>query len=154
MIARLRRAEPLGLLAALASLALTAYALSKLLDGPAPMNVLAWLLGAVVLHDLLAYPLYTGLDRLALGAARTKRLAGARNYLRVPAALSLLALLVYAPNILDLSGGRSERATGLSPDAYLSRWLLICGGLFAASGLLYALRLRRSRRPHSPGPRP
>ena len=116
--------------------------------------MLAWLLGAIVLHDLLAYPLYTGLDRLALGAGKTERLAAARNYLRVPAVLSLLALLVYAPNILDLSGGRYERATRLSPNVYLSRWLLICGGLFAASGFVYALRLRRSRRPHSPAPRP
>ncbi len=154
MTARLRRAEPLGLLAAAASLALTAYALSKLLDGPAPLNVLAWLLGAVLLHDLLAYPLYTALDRLALGSERSQRLAAARNYLRVPAALSLLALLVYAPNILDLSGGRYERATGLSADVYLSRWLLICGGLFAASGLLYALRLRRTRRSEGPRPQP
>lgn len=145
MTARLRAAEPLKLLVAVASLALTAYAFSKLLDGPAPVNVLAWFVGAIIAHDLIAYPLYTALDRVARG----RRGEGGRitNHLRVPAALSVLMLLVFAPNVLDLSGGRYERATGLSPDVYLSRWLLLTGLLFAGSALLYAVRARRGKQP-------
>ena len=48
---------------------------------------------------------------------------------------------VFFPLILGL--GRYERATTLSQDVYLGRWLAISGALFAASALLYAVRARR-----------
>ncbi len=140
-MSRLRRAYgagPLHLLSTLAALALAAYAFGRIFDGGQPWNVVLWLAGAIVAHDLIAFPLYTALNRIALG-----RRPRAINHVRVPALLGGLAFLVYFPLILGLGGGRYERATTLSQDVYLGRWLLLCGVLFAASGLLYAVRARR-----------
>ena len=141
---RLRRAYgdgPLHLLAHLAALALAAYAFTRIFAGAQPWNVVLWFAGALVLHDAIAFPLYTALDRLA-----QRRRGRAVNYVRVPALLSALSLIVFSPLILGLGDGRYERATTLAQDVYLGRWLLLCGALFAASGLLYAVRARRARR--------
>lgn len=135
---RVYGAGPLHLLSTLASLALAAYAFTRIFAGAASQNVVAWLVGAVVAHDLIAFWLYTGLDRLARG----RRVRGV-NYVRVPAVLSGFAFIVYFPLILAL-GDRYEGATTLSQDVYLGRWLALSGALFAASALLYALRARRS----------
>ncbi len=131
-------AGPLHLLSTLAALALAAYAFSKIFAGAQAANVLLWFVGAIVAHDLVAFPLYTALNRLALG----RRPRGA-NHVRVPALLGGLAFVVYFPLILGLGGGRYERATTLSQDVYLARWLALCGVLFAGSALLYAVRARR-----------
>ncbi len=96
------------------------------------------------LHDAIAFPLYTALNRLALGRARRSV-----NHVRVPALLSGFAFVVYFPLILGLGDGRYERATSLSQDVYLGRWLLLCGAMFAVSALLYAVRARRAE--PSPG---
>ena len=132
-------AGPLHLLSHLAALALAAYAFTRIFAGVQPWNVVLWFAGALVLHDAIAFPLYTALDRLALRSR-----GRAVNYVRVPALLSALSFIVFAPLILGLGDGRYERATTLSQDIYLGRWLLLCGALFAASGLLYAVRARRS----------
>ncbi len=129
-------AGPLHLLSTLAALALAAYAFSRVLAGAQAANVVLWFAGAVVVHDLIAFPLYTALNRLALG-----RSIRAVNHVRVPALLSGFAFIVFFPLIVGL--GRYERATTLSQDVYLARWLLLTGALFAASGVLYALRARR-----------
>ena len=134
-------AGPLHLLSHLAALALAAYAFTRIFAAAQPWNVVLWFAGALLLHDAIAFPLYTALDRLALGWR-----GRAVNYVRVPALLSALALIVFSPLILGLGDGRYERATTLSQDVYLGRWLLLCGVLFAASGLLYAMRARRARR--------
>ena len=133
-------AGPLHLLSHVAALAVAAYALSRVFAGAQPWNVVLWLAGAVLLHDAIAFPLYTVLNRLALGRA-----GRAVNHVRVPALLSALAFLVFFPLILGLGNGRYERATTLSPDVYLGRWLLLCGAMFAASALLYAVRARRAQ---------
>ncbi len=130
-------AGALHLLSTLAALALAAYAFSRIFAGPQPTNVVAWFAGAIVAHDLVAFPLYTALDRLARG----RRTRGV-NYVRVPALLAGLTFIVFAPLILGLGDGRYERSTTLSQDVYLGRWLLLCGALFAASALLYAVRAR------------
>ncbi|MGH2943369.1 MAG: hypothetical protein ACRDLN_11425, partial [Solirubrobacteraceae bacterium] len=114
-------AGPLHLLSTLAALALAAYAFTRIFAGAQPANVVAWFAGAIVAHDLVAFPLYTALDRLARG----RRTRGV-NYVRVPALLGGLALIVFFPLILGLGGGRYERATTLSQDVYLGRWLLLC----------------------------
>ena len=67
----------------------------------------------------------------------------ALNHVRIPAALSLLLLVVYLPLILRLDPDRYTDTTGLSPDLYLGRWLLISAALFLISGIVYAIRLRR-----------
>ncbi|MBA3860866.1 MAG: hypothetical protein H0X56_02735 [Solirubrobacterales bacterium] len=51
---------------------------------------------------------------------------------------------MFAGLICSLSPGSYEGATGLQPTPYLERWLAITAVLFVASGLLYALRARRS----------
>jgi hypothetical protein len=72
------------------------------------------------------------------------------NYLRVPAGLSGLLLLVWFPLILRRSKDVYEASTGLNPNPYLGRWLLATGVLFAGSALAYALRLRRDKSLHRP----
>jgi hypothetical protein len=136
-LARGYGAGPLHLLINIAALAVAAYAFTRIFAGTQPWNVVLWFAGAVVLHDLIAFPLYTGLNRLALG-----RRMRSVNYVRVPALLSGISFMVFFPLILGLGDGRYERSTTLSADVYLGRWLLLCGTLFAASALIYALRVR------------
>jgi hypothetical protein len=62
----------------------------------------------------------------------------------MPAAFSLLLLLVWFPLILGLSSDRYRRASGLSASPYLWRWLAVTGTAFAASAVWYAVSLRRS----------
>ncbi|MGH3409840.1 MAG: hypothetical protein ACRDRJ_46215 [Streptosporangiaceae bacterium] len=69
------------------------------------------------------------------------------NYIRVPAAFSLLLLLVWFPLILGLSSRTYHRASGLVTSPYLGRWLAVTGVLFAASAASYALALRRASAP-------
>ena len=66
------------------------------------------------------------------------------NYVRIPAAFSLLLLLVFFPLILGLSEPEYHRASGLTTQPYLWRWLAVTGVLFAGSAVLYALRCRRA----------
>jgi hypothetical protein len=143
-------AEPLHLIALVASLLLCAYALLRITEIPGGGRILIWLAAAALLHDLVALPLYSALFRITGGAAdraipdRTARLL-ALNHVRVPAAVSLLLLVVYSPLILRLDSERFQGTTGLGVDPYLGRWLLLSAALFLASGVIYAVRLRRSR---------
>lgn len=131
---------PLHLIALVASLALTAYAALRIAEYDSAPKIALWLVGAALMHDLVLYPLYTLLGLLA-GGNRPRR---AVNYIRVPALLSGLLLLMFVPLVCSLSPGTYEAATGLRPEPYLERWLGITAALFVASGLLYALRARRA----------
>ncbi|PKW05630.1 hypothetical protein SAMN05428944_7343 [Streptomyces sp. 1222.5] len=142
-----RRPLPLGspfqLLLLACSFALAAYAGVRLLAGDW-RGVALWIVGAALLHDLVLLPLYTAADRAVMrgldaggGRARTP-------YVRVPAVLSGLLLLVWFPLISGMVSERYRTATGLSPDGFLARWLLITAALFGGSGLLLALRVRRA----------
>jgi hypothetical protein len=66
------------------------------------------------------------------------------NYVRIPVAFSLLLLLTFFPLILGLSEPEYHRASGLTTQPYLWRWLAVTGVLFAGSAVLYALRCRRA----------
>lgn len=136
-------ATPVHLAAHVGALALAAYALLQLVDVRSAGNVFMWLIGAVLLHDFVLLPLYGALDRAGQALAGERRWAV--NHLRVPAALSGLLLLVYFPLIFGLSDGNIARVGVIEPDGYASRWLLVTGGLFAASALLAALRLRHRK---------
>ena len=98
-------ASPLHLLALLACFGLAGYAAARLVSSR-PLGVAAWFLGAVVGHDLLLMPLYSLADRSVMAAIRHRDpqlpVAPWINYLRVPAALSGLLLLVWFPLILRL----------------------------------------------------
>ena len=135
-------ATPLHLIALVACFALTALVVVKLAGSDSRWDLLLWFLGAVALHDLVLFPLYTGLDRLALG----RRLPRARavNFVRVPALLSGFALLVSLGLVFELAPDTYASASGLQPTPYLERWLGLTLALFLASGLLYAVTARRS----------
>ncbi|WP_237519496.1 hypothetical protein [Streptomyces sp. HUCO-GS316] len=142
---RLVLGSPLQLLLLGCSFALAAYAGVRLLADDW-FGVALWLVGAALLHDLFLLPLYAAADRAAvrgLGAAGRREWV---MYARVPAALSGLLLLVWFPLISGMVARRYRSATGLSPDGFLARWLLITGVLFGVSALLLVLRLRRARR--------
>jgi hypothetical protein len=145
-------ANPLHLLALLGCFALAGYAAARLVPSR-PLGVAVWFLGAVVGHDLLLVPLYTLADRSAAAAIRhsAPRLPAIPwiNYLRVPAALSLLLLLVWFPLILRLHTNY-HASTTLSPSPYLWHWLAVTGALFLMSAAAFALRLRATQRPTTP----
>jgi len=153
-------AQPLHLIAVVTSLLLCGYALLRITEIPGGGRVLIWLVAAALLHDLVALPLYSGLFRLTHGAAAQAisdrpAMLTALNHVRVPAGLSLLLLVVYAPLILRFDPDRYTATTGLSVDGYLGRWLLISAGLFLVSGIVYAIRLRRAPAAETgPGPGP
>ncbi|EST19285.1 hypothetical protein M878_42370 [Streptomyces roseochromogenus subsp. oscitans DS 12.976] len=133
--------SPLQLLLLASSFALAAYAGIRLLAGDW-FGVALWIVGAALLHDLVLLPLYTLADRAVvrgLGAAGRR---GWTLYVRVPALLSGLLLLVWFPLISGMVAGPYRVATGLSPDGFLARWLLISAVLFGGSALLLVRRLR------------
>ncbi len=137
--------SPFQLLLLACSFALAAYAGIRLFAGDW-FRVALWIVGAALLHDLVLLPLYTVADRAVvrgLGAAGRRRLT---PYVRVPAMLSGLLLLVWFPLISGMTARRYRSATGLSPDGFLTRWLLITAVLFGGSALLLVLRVLRVRR--------
>ena len=141
-------ASPLHLLALLACFGLAGYAAVRLASSH-PVAVAAWFLGAVIGHDLLLMPLYSLADRSAMAALRHRApplpATPWINYLRVPAALSGLLLLVWFPLILRLRSPY-RASTTLSADPYLWHWLAVTGTMFLLSAVAFALRLRsRSR---------
>jgi hypothetical protein len=143
-------ASPAHLLVALASFAISAWALAQVLDVLAdPARFALWFLGAIVAHDLVFLPLYSALGLGAAGVlsgVRPTRLrVAALNHLRIPVLLSGLMLLVWHPLVLSRAPGGFERTTGMSPDVYLERWLLASAVLFGGSALIFALRARRLR---------
>ncbi len=137
-------ASPLHLLALLACFGLAGYAAARLVSSR-PLAVAAWFLGAVIGHDLLLMPLYSLADRSVMAAIRHRdpRLPVTPwiNYVRVPAALSGLLLLVWFPLILRLPSPY-HASTTLSADPYLWHWLAVTGVLFLLSAVAFALRLR------------
>jgi hypothetical protein len=145
-------AGPIHLVAVIASIAIAAYALSRVFDVVAdPMRVVLWLAGAIVAHDLMLFPFYALLGAIAGGAlvpdARRSRLRiAALNHLRAPALASGLLLLVWFPLIAAEAPRSYMRSTGLDVGVYLDRWLLATAVLFVGSALLFALRVRRLAR--------
>ena len=141
-------AGPLHLLSLLACFALAGYAAARLVPSR-PLGVAVWFLGAVIGHDLVLMPLYSLADRSAVAVLR-HRAPGLPtvawiNYVRVPAALSGLLLLVWFPLILRLTAVY-HASTTLSADPYLWHWLAVTGALFLLSAVAFAVRLRAT--PH------
>ena len=147
-ITRWYGANPLHLLALLACFGLAGYAAAQLVPSR-PVAVAVWFIGAVIGHDLVLMPLYSIADRSVLAAVRHRapNLPAVPwiNYLRVPAGLSALLLLIWFPLILRLTT-RYQQSTALSPDPFLWHWLAVTGALFLMSAAAYALRLRAAHR--------
>ncbi|MER6123249.1 hypothetical protein ABT173_11355 [Streptomyces sp. NPDC001795] len=139
---------PLHLLVLIASFALTGYAMVRLF-AVQPWEVAIWFVGAAILHDLILLPLYSLADLSALSVVRHRAADGPTvpwiNYLRVPAFLSGLLLLIWFPLVFRLAVPYAGD-TGLSDSVYLGRWLAITGVLFVASAVAFAVRWRRVRR--------
>jgi hypothetical protein len=136
------------LLALAACFLVTAYVVSRLLDDPALLRIAVWFVGAAVVWDLVLGPALALADRLLRASAGRVRTAGVPllNFVRVPAALSVLLLLVWAPSVLRRSEGVYAAKTGLSQQPYLGRWLAVTAVLFAASALAWGLSVARARR--------
>jgi hypothetical protein len=138
---------PLHLLSLLACFALAGYVVTRVLYAHSRFRIAIWFGGAVVAHDLVLWPLYALADRTAVAASRRRpsRLPAVPwiNYLRVPAVISGVLLVVSFPLVFKLSEGAYHSASGLSESPYLGHWLLITGTLFAASAILYAARVGR-----------
>lgn len=112
------RHGPVALLALMASFAVAGYAGVRLLSGN-PVGVGAWLVVGVVVHDLLLFPFYAGVDAALVTLLRHRpalaTVAGVPwlNYLRVPAVVSGVLLLVWSPLILRVPTAYQE-ASGRS----------------------------------------
>lgn len=139
-------ASPLHALAHMAAFALAGFALLQLVHARDAGNLLVWFAGAVVLHDFVLLPFYSALDRAAQAVG-----GPSVNYLRVPAGLSALLLLVHFPLILGRSTGKLEQVSGAPAEDYLARWLLITGALCAGSAVLYVARSRSAAAKRPPG---
>ncbi|WP_330281970.1 hypothetical protein [Streptomyces sp. NBC_00588] len=137
--------SPLQLLLLACSFALSAYAGVRLLDGEW-FEITLWIVGAALVHDLVLLPLYAAADRLLVRASGPRRTWV--GYVRVPAALSLLLLLVWFPLITGQVTTRYTAATALPADRFLQHWLLTTATLFAGSAVLFVGRWRR--RPTAP----
>lgn len=151
----------LNILVLVASFAIAGAAVVGWFQRPRDVaTILEWFGAAIVVHDLVALPLYSLLDRLAFGAVR----AGARRgrhppaalvdptaYLRIPVILSGILLLVFFPVVTGLGSATELTASGIPESGYLARWLLITGVIFTASALAYAVATARARRAAATG---
>lgn len=111
-------------------------------------SIAVWLAAAIILHDLVLFPLYALADRL-LGIAARRRprpnratvRVPPRNYLRIPALGSGLTLLMFWPDIMQQDAAAYSAATGHTQQLFLGRWLLLTAIMFTASAVGYAVRL-------------
>ncbi|MDX3641297.1 hypothetical protein P1P70_18095 [Streptomyces sp. MB09-02B] len=137
--------SPFQLLLLACSFALAGYAGVRLLSDDW-FAVALWFVGAAVVHDLVLLPLYATADRVLVRASGEVGHRELVAYVRVPAVLSGLLLLVWFPLISGRVADRYESATGLSAHGFAARWWLITAVLFGGSALLLALRVRRRAR--------
>ena len=135
-------ASPVHLLAHLVLLPLIAWAVLQTLSFRGARDVVEWFVAALILHDLIALPTYSALDRVAQRA----RLRGIPvvNHLRVPAVAAGASFLVFFPLILKKSTGSLHYLSGVQPAGYLGRWLLLVAAVAVASALVLGVRLARA----------
>ncbi|MFI6824135.1 hypothetical protein ACIBJE_24820 [Micromonospora sp. NPDC050187] len=136
-------AAPWHLLLLLGCFALTGWIALRLSGEPTAGRMLLWFLGAVIVHDLLLFPVYALVDRTLRAVMGRPDRRSALNHVRVPALASGLLLLVYLPGILGLGGDTYTAATGLIPQPLLARWLAVSAAIFAVSAIVYARRWAR-----------
>jgi hypothetical protein len=126
------------LLLASASVPAGAYALWLLVQSAMDqwLALLTWLLGGVVLHDLVLAPMV-----LAVGVA-ARRLPG---YVRAPAAVALVvwgSVTVLAVPVLGRFGARDDNPT-LLDRPYFVTWLVGCAVTVLLVGVTGAVRRQR-----------
>lgn len=140
-------AGPLHLGLMLAVLALAGYTVLELgldaLWNPDSwwQSIAVWFVGAAIAHDLVLFPAYALADRLLARRRRRGMPVRLLNHVRVPALGAALTFLVFFPGIVQQGSGAHQRASGLTQEPYLERWLALCAVLFATSAVVYAVRL-------------
>ncbi|MGW3956488.1 hypothetical protein ACWEKM_37570 [Streptomyces sp. NPDC004752] len=149
----MRRRIPVGsprqILLLACSFALAGYAALRLPAGDR-LGVAWWFVGAALLHDLVLLPLYSAADRALVRGCEAIGHRERARYVRVPAVLSLLLLLVWSPLITGAVDRSYRLAAGQTTDGYLARWLLMTALLFAGSAVALAVRLRRAAKQRPP----
>ncbi len=151
---RLYGARPWHLLSLLASFALTAYTVRRLLDeASAVVQIALWFVGGAVVWDLVLGPALALADRAVRPRPSGMRVRGLSplNHLRVPVLLSSLLLLLFAPLVFQRSEQRYQASAGLLQDPYLERWAAVTLSLFTLSALVYAVAVLRTHRPRASG---
>lgn len=137
-----RAGEFINLVWMLGAFAMTGYVVELLQGNPSLPRMLTWFAGAVVGHDLVAFPLYAATDRLSVAVLHAAKV----NYLRVPAAASALLFVVYLPGIVRQGGRTYLSATGQTQEPFLGRWILLTAIAFGVSALMYVVRHLVARR--------
>ncbi|MEU6205758.1 hypothetical protein ABZ814_19515 [Micromonospora musae] len=165
LFARLRAgygAGPRHLLVLLLCFVVTGWVALRVAGEATAGRMLLWFVGAVVLHDLVLFPLYALLDRglrAAVGVpARPSAAAPGRNeaeratarlallnHVRVPALGAALLFLVYLPGVLGWGADTYRAATGQERTPFLGRWLVLSGALFLLSAVVWVIRWARWR---------
>ncbi|HUH71092.1 MAG TPA: hypothetical protein VLZ05_20790 [Mycobacterium sp.] len=150
--------RPLHLLTMLGGFALAGYVVATFkpvtLWNPQVwwQSIAVWFAAAIVLHDLVLFPVYALADRLlAIPAERRRRRRGeplvpALNYIRVPTLASGLMLVVFLPGIIEQGAPTYLAATGQTQEPFLGRWLLLTAAMFATSAVVYAIRIALAHR--------
>jgi hypothetical protein len=116
-----------------------------------PIGVGSWFAGSAVGHDLLLFPFYAGLDAALVILLRRRpalaTVAGVHwlNYLRVPAVISGILLLVWSPLVLRLPTA-IEEASGVPAPPLLAHWLAVTAVLFAISAATLVVRIATAQR--------
>jgi hypothetical protein len=132
-------AGPRHLVAVAIALAFAAYGWVRIVQATstAAITVVIWFVLAIVAHDLVLLPLYSGAHALA------RRLVGRRAvaYLAVPAAIIGFLVITWLPLIAGL--GLYRFITTLSPDTYLARFGLIAAGLCVLAAVAWVVRRGR-----------
>lgn len=144
-------ASPMHLVGHLLGFAVVAVAFARIFSGGAVRDVILWYLGLALAHDLIFMPAYAGLDRLCRTLAARLPRRGVTgipviNHVRAPSLVSGLLLIIYFPLITGRSDGTYFALSGHHLTHHYARnWLLLTAALFAGSGLIYALRVARTR---------
>ena len=119
-------------------------------------SIAVWFAAAIILHDLLLFPVYALIDRVLVGVScphRTKAIRRLRvpvlNYIRVPAMGAALTLLMFLPGIIEQGADTYLAATGQTQQPFLRRWLLLTAAMFAVSAMAYATRIAHGLRGRS-----
>lgn len=150
--------HPLHLLILIAGAALFGHVIATM--GPQALwnpdtwwqSIAVWFAAAIILHDLVLFPVYALVDRVLLAAAQNRPASVRRlhtpalNYIRVPALGAGLTLLVFLPGIIEQGQATYLAATGQTQEPFLGRWLLLTAEMFAVSAVLYGARLLIAQR--------
>lgn len=151
--------HPLHLLTMLAGFAMLGY--TVITFKPATLwnpdtwwqSIAVWFAAAVVLHDLVIFPLYALADAVLSRVDRHPRKqpnVPIRNYIRIPTLGACLTLLMFLPGIIEQGAPAYQAATGQTQQPFLGRWLLLTAGLFTGSAVTYAAQLFSARRAGAP----